>query len=141
MAFLDETGLTYLWKKIKLAAYPIGSIYISTSETSPAAIFGGTWEQIKDRFMLACGDTYTAGSTGGEAQHTLTEAELLKHIHAVYITSNDKQREYKNALIGGSYQWTNYYTYTLATIASSGQSIPHNNMPPFLAVYMWKRVS
>ena len=47
--------------------YPVGSIYMSVNATSPASLFGGTWEQLKDRFLLAAGDTYAAGSTGGEA--------------------------------------------------------------------------
>lgn len=48
---------------------PIGSVYISVSSTNPSTYFGGTWEQIKDKFLLCCGNTYTAGSTGGEATH------------------------------------------------------------------------
>lgn len=48
-----------------LSIYPVGSIYLSVNATSPAELFGGTWEQIKDTFLLASGDTYEAGSTGG----------------------------------------------------------------------------
>ena len=58
--------LNDFWDKI----YPVGSIYISAASTSPATLFGGTWEQIKDTFLLAAGDTYTAGETVGEAEHT-----------------------------------------------------------------------
>lgn len=54
--------------------YPIGSIYTSTKSTSPATLFGGTWVQIKDTFLLTAGDTYNAGSTGGSANHTHTSA-------------------------------------------------------------------
>ena len=54
--------------------YPIGSIYTSINATSPAVLFGGTWSQIKDTFLLTAGDTYTAGSTGGTATHTHTSA-------------------------------------------------------------------
>lgn len=64
-----------------LDSYPIGSTYESTLPTSPAELFGGTWEQIKDVFTLAAGDTYTAGSTGGEATHTLTTNEIPGHTH------------------------------------------------------------
>ncbi len=38
--------------------YPIGSIYLSVSSTDPSLLFGGVWEQIKDRFLLGAGDTY-----------------------------------------------------------------------------------
>ena len=62
-----------------LATYPVGAIYISTISTSPASLFGGTWEQLKDRFLLGAGDTYAAGATGGEAAHALTVNEMPPH--------------------------------------------------------------
>ena len=61
--------------------YPIGSIYMSINETNPSELFGGEWEQIQDRFLLASGSTYSAGATGGEATHTLTENEMPSHTH------------------------------------------------------------
>ena len=61
--------------------YPVGSIYMSVNDTNPHDLFGGTWEQIKDRFLLAAGDTYAAGRTGGEAQHKLTVDEMPSHNH------------------------------------------------------------
>lgn len=68
--------------------YPVGSIYTSTKNTNPAATLGGTWTQIKDRFLLCAGDSYSAGATGGSAthahttgSHTLTIAETPTHTH------------------------------------------------------------
>lgn len=61
--------------------YPIGSIYMSLESESPAKRFGGIWEQIKGKFLLGQNDTYAAGSTGGEATHKLTTAELAAHAH------------------------------------------------------------
>ena len=132
-----------LWGKI----YPVGSIYISANSTSPAELFGGTWEQIKDRFLLAAGDTYAAGSTGGESSHTLTVDEMPSHAHNFdnYIsgypdTSNRIDRDnFTMPLINilnpndtvGAGQYTN----------AAGNSKPHNNMPPYLAVYMWQRTA
>ena len=55
--------------EIMLALYPVGAVYISVNSTSPASLFGGTWESISGRFLLGADDTYTAGSTGGEATH------------------------------------------------------------------------
>ena len=63
--------------------YPIGSIYTSTRNVSPATFLGGTWSQIKDTFLLTAGDTYQAGTTGGEASHTLTSSEMPSHYHTV----------------------------------------------------------
>lgn len=53
-----------------LSIYPIGSIYMSVNNVNPSEIFGGTWQQIKDKFLLACGDAYNNGATGGSATHT-----------------------------------------------------------------------
>lgn len=64
-----------------IKSYPIGSIYQSTSSATPGSLFGGTWERIKDVFLLSAGDTYHAGSTGGEATHTLTISEMPAHAH------------------------------------------------------------
>lgn len=61
--------------------YPVGSIYMSVNSTSPATLFGGTWEQVKDRFLLSAGNTYTNGNTGGEATHKLTQNEMPSHTH------------------------------------------------------------
>lgn len=65
-----------------LAAHPVGSLYWTSVNENPATTFGGgTWVQIKDRFILAAGDTYTAGNTGGSATVTLTTAQMPNHTH------------------------------------------------------------
>ena len=133
--------------------YPVGSVYMSTNSTNPSILFGGTWEQIKDRFLLACGSTYSNGSTGGSANHThstgnhtLTVEEMPKHSHdmddAVY--GNYKNRlgirgdgGGGNGLIPSMMQTTGSSRY-IPTNTGGGQA--HNNMPPYLAVYMWKRI-
>ena len=65
----------------KLDAHPVGSLYWSREATDPAELFGGVWRRVKDKFILAAGDSYAAGSTGGEAEHTLTLAESPAHTH------------------------------------------------------------
>ena len=45
------------FSEIIRAIYPVGAIFISTDSTSPATLFGGTWERIKDTFLLAAGST------------------------------------------------------------------------------------
>lgn len=66
-----------------LAAHPIGSIYITSKSENPAVTFGGgTWVQIKDKFILAAGDTYKNAATGGNATVTLTVAQLPSHNHS-----------------------------------------------------------
>ncbi len=61
--------------------YPVGCIYQSTNSTPPNELFGGQWVRIKDKFLLTAGDSYSAGSTGGEATHILTTAETPAHTH------------------------------------------------------------
>lgn len=146
-------------------AYPVGSIYLSVNDTSPAKLFGGTWEQIKDTFLLACGDTYSAGSTGGEAEHKLSAAEMPCHAHTVHIW--DAQGTQQGGAQGASVAT---YGATLLTVPNgatvgaewhestpmaamngmgdpagvtefSGGDKPHNNMPPYLSVYAWKRIA
>ena len=121
--------------------YPIGAIYLSVSATNPAILFGGKWEQIKDRFLLAAGDIYAIGTTGGEATHKLTIEEMPSHKHQIN-TNND---DWNNSPNGGNYgtthdganSWYNTNWYT----ENSGGNAAHNNMPPYLTVYMWKRVA
>lgn len=124
--------------------YPIGSIYMSVNSTSPAALFGGTWEQIKDTFLLAAGDTYTAGDTGGEAEHRLTTTELPSNMGklAPMLYPNDGTT---NGIFSiGSQRkdtaWSSGSKYGTAQINVSGGNQAHNNMPPYLVVYVWKRV-
>lgn len=118
-------------------AYPVGAIYLSVLDANPAALFGGTWERIGGRFLLGADSTYAAGSTGGEAKHTLTVGEMPRHNHGIdnlnasgsattfmTVQAQDKKGS------GGNVQ-TMY----------AGEGKAHNNMPPYLAVYMWKRTA
>ena len=70
--------------------YPIGSIYISINNVNPGTLFGGTWEQIEDKFLLSAGSTYTAGDTGGSATmehtHTLAHTHTMAHTHQQVAT-------------------------------------------------------
>lgn len=123
------------WAERLLDIYPIGSIYMSVNSTSPASLFGGTWEQLKDRFLLGAGSTYSAGSTGGAQNVTLTMRQIPQHtIKIREATSSGENTGYRFTATSGTYSMASY----LETV---GGGEPHNNMPPYLAVYMWKRVS
>ena len=77
----EDTSSIY-YKLMKLI-YPVGSLYWSSKSTNPASLFGGTWVQIKDRFVLACGDTYkTVGETGGASSVTLSVSNMPSHNHS-----------------------------------------------------------
>lgn len=120
--------------------YPVGSIYMSVNSTNPKTLFGGTWVQIKDRFLLAAGTTYKAGATGGEAAHTLTESEMPSHNHAVYYPNagaadHSAPGNYPDGPSDSTYYAIGSYT------SSAGGGTAHNNMPPYLSVYVWKRTA
>ena len=124
--------------------YPVGSIYMSVTDVSPSSLFGGTWERIKDTFILAAGDTYAAGSTGGEAEHTLTTAEMPYHSHTILLNSaSSVSYDTWDYSYGASKANRNYYSQAPAepVIGGAGGSGAHNNMPPYLAVYIWKRTA
>lgn len=126
-----------------LKFYPVGSVYISVNETNPAEIFGGEWEQIKDRFLLAAGDTYTSGEIGGEEKHTLTIEEMPSHDHLPGTLAGVSQPYFIQHAIDGPNK-VNLSTGDLGAMiigvtANTGGGNAHNNMPPYLAVYMWKR--
>ena len=156
--------------------YPVGSIYTSVNSTSPAALFGGTWERITGRFLLAATDGGAAGgngnasiapgNTGGEAAHKLTNSELPKlsgtfdganNIAVNYnasttngyptiyagsgIVSSSDVKAAQVQVNNGNFTIKNNITYTRKATISIGNDGSHNNMPPYLAVYVWKRTA
>ena len=116
--------------------YPVGSIYMSAVEINPSTFFGGTWEQIKDRFLLCAGNTYKAGNTGGAATHTLNINEMPSHNHR-----NTYARWMSYGLGAGSIYWGFSADYSDGTqmLKNEGGNQAHNNMPPYLVVFVWKR--
>jgi len=168
-----------------LDIYPVGSIYTSTVNVSPETLFGGKWEKMPAGRVLVAEGTYTengktfnftAGSTGGEAEHQLTIGELPTHSHtrgtmniAGRITLHGSEKPNIFAGLSGAFydsmRYENEYrtpvdlTLRTATTVSHGGATfdasrswtgetsyvgannSHNNLPPFLAVFCWKRIS
>lgn len=167
------------WGSVFDLIYPIGSIYMSVNSVNPQVLFGGTWQQISDTFLLAAGSTYAAGTTGGEAEHTLTAAEsgVPAHGHGftdpTYKTSGSdgthshtltmkiaqdvasgsaKYCPRNNAsgtstsmgtVTGGGHGHTitKKTSGSVSNNTAANASSAHNNMPPYLAVYVWKRTA
>lgn len=148
--------------------YPVGSIYITESELNPNAILPGgessTWEKLEDRVLIGAGATYSLGSQGGEATHTLTVNELPSHNHTTSSSGNHNHgtgwgensgtanaphglySSGNNKVGCADTDWDNNEWATTTngahthTVGYSGGGQPHNNLPPYRAVNMWKRV-
>ena len=124
----------------KLLDHPVGSIYQSVDPTSPAELFGGEWQKIEDRMLIAASNTYPVKSTGGEATHKLTESELPKHRHSLdSLSYSAGPSEIDTNGNGVGYKKSPTYPIYASTYA--GGDAAHNNMPPYYAVYTWLRTA
>lgn len=135
--------------------YPIGSIYMNVNSTNPGTLFGGTWKQIQGKFLLGMSSSYPAGSQGGEASHTLTENELPAHAHnpaneaGYYGFITNSQKAFTVGDMGVQSGSGRYYPYSTTAFDISRNSLTgttgggksHNNMPPYLSIYIWKRTA
>lgn len=130
-----EDGTVLEGKIDPLTIYPVGSIYMSVSNTDPALLFGGTWEVISGRFLYSADDGHWAGAMGGEEKVTLTVNEMPAHNHQFReATSAGESTGYRFVAENGKYSHAGVY------MSNTGGGKAHNNMPPYLAVYMWKRI-
>lgn len=120
------------------AIFPVGSIYTNVrNSTNPATTLGfGTWERVQGQFIIGASATITAGSTGGEATHTLTENEMPRHTHGPLIGTDIINFVGSGGNIGTA---SGVNLQGGPSIGYAGGSKPHNNMPPYLAAYMWQR--
>ncbi len=114
--------------------YEVGDILATTNSKAPSKRWPGTeWAQIKDRFLLAAGDSHAIGSTGGEAEHYLQTSELPKYTKGQVYTSDTDSPKTSGWLSGGEGTSIGYGSLYL------GDGKAHNNMPPYEAVFIWKR--
>ena len=120
-----------------IPALPVGYIYISFNSTSPASMFGGSWTQITDAFLLGAGSTYSNGSTGGASSVTLDTSHLPSHTHTISGESNYNS----NRTNCGITKYTTRTKYGTKSTGAAGEGSAHNNMPPYLCVYMWKKTA
>lgn len=191
---------TFSSESVLERCYPVGSIYCSVNSTSPATLFGfGTWTQIKDRFLLACGDVYSNNTTGGASSVALSVANIPSHTHSATIANSgnhnhgvgtlrvrgtlssedtsealiyadsltatgclsvgSKKTNFPGIVAGGASTvhqkigidaqknqgfsgYTDDATHSHSvSVTDTGSGISHNNMPPYLTVYVWKRTA
>lgn len=142
--------------------YPIGSIYMSVNSTNPSELFGGEWERIQDTFLLASGTSYANGSTGGSANAVVVKHNHTQNAHThngasgrAFVTDiegtgiNESRftavssgSTYTVRFASGDNWWgVNNVGNTTATNQEKGVDGTGKNMPPYLAVYVWKRIA
>ena len=144
--------------------YPVGSIYITTTEDTVAKVqakFGGTWERFgRGRTLVGYtstdADFNASEKTGGEKTHTLTESEMPSHQHLLRAMYNGQMRqlyakiegtvEYSNpdAVVWSSNAITPFKGVTggyWADTSGTGGSQAHNNLQPYITVFMYKRTA
>lgn len=129
---------------------PVGSLYWNENDISAdiSKYFVGTWVRVKDVFILAAGDTYTAKTSGGEASHKLTMSETPSHSFTIpHIDSMEKAYTITNGTLSrtnkstpgeGSYNGVGNRD---AWQYAFGSSEAHNNMSPYYVAYCWKRTA
>ena len=138
---------------------PVGAIVTTGSSVSPAADYTGTsWAQIKDRFLIGAGGSYTLGSTGGAVSHTLSVSEMPAHSHSGSITATGNHTHTVSSL-GGTSQgiyytgsdtgWASLETKTTSsagahthsvTIGNTGSGQAFSILNPYVGKYVWRRV-
>ena len=137
--------------------HPVGSFYFSMDPTDPSELFGGVWKAVGGRVLIGTGlneantkawfgeDDFPAGTInipvgtmGGCTRHILTELEMPSHTHSAAVNGGTDDYGRSRTTIGNFAIKTQGYTDG-STVIASGGSRAHNNMPPYLAVYMWQR--
>lgn len=147
--FFQTVGTNFVLDNV----YPVGSIYMNVNSTNPETLFGGTWEQIQGKFLLGMSSSYPAGSSGGESTHRLTASEMPTHDGHIVTASwsggatggtyNGYLKSDKMTLYGDSGRgWRIYNNDEICpNYQTIGGDQSHNNMPPYLSVYIWKRTA
>lgn len=152
---LVNNAIKDYWKTI----YPVGSLYLSFSSTSPQSLFGGTWQQITGYFLRAANDT----STGGEDSVTLTTDQLPNHTHRLgeqsysvpaiemshtswstkvsSFTPSDRPNDFTVHITSTGITPTPPEQTMISTSQSAGSNVAHNNMPKYQDIYVWRRTA
>ena len=124
-----------------ICPYRVGDYLHTENPTHPATSWPGTsWEQVQGRMLMGASDTYPVGSEGGEAQHTLTQGEMPSHTHVMNgWTIGTEDKGVATGLTVNAYPLT--HNNSIQTTKATGGGQPHNNLPPYRAVYIWRRTS
>ena len=147
VSYLDQDGVQHLVDKMRDRMYPVDSIYISTNSTSPASLYGGSWERYgAGRALISASDTdsdFAAGTTGGSKTHNhnpgtfaaqVSLAEKNTVVRRVSIPSFKGDVRHIGDIYGGLFD-SNWGA------AIVGHSDSASSMEPYVAVYVWRRTA
>lgn len=123
--------------------HPVGMYVWLAVETDPATLWGGTWvRQPEGLTLVSAGGNYSLNSTGGEATHTLTVAEMPSHQHQM-VNGNTGGYDYsawtKSSVVLHDAGAIGYAGN--ANTSYVGGNAAHNNMMPYKAAYCWLRTA
>lgn len=123
--------------------HPVGSLYISENATSPAELYGGTWERIEGKFIMGASDTYPAGSTRGSATKTIAKTNLPNERIKVYslYTKGSEGSEFDAVSLEYTHSDGNGDFSRTGITDPLGDGTPLNILPPYYSVYIWRRVA
>ena len=136
-----------------IACFPVGTILMTAANTNPGTYIGGTWTAIEGKFLLAQSNSHPAGTTGGSENVTLTEANLPAHRHLIMNnnsadstpTSGNTLARYDRSFGAREGEYyslnTNSGEAVWGRTSATGSGTAHNNMPPYVAVYVWERTA
>lgn len=151
-----STAVSAAKAQAKLDAHPVGSYYWSNDSTSPATLFGGTWEALPPGYtLIAQGSgsdsfgsfTYTAGQKYGERKHQLTTDELPKISGSVTSLLRWNTGKTQSGVLKAAEGTSSFPSMATENVSNStlsiefGKDTPHENLPPMVAAYGWKRTA
>ena len=155
VSYLDQTGLEHTLEKLRNQMYPVGSLYFSTNSTSPATIYGGTWERYgKGRTLVSVDESdtdFTAGKTGGEKTHVHPMPNLFAHLSMGGTTIRSETISLNSSTVWRDSVYTSTNVYASSNVHSDGirvsrpvndtNNISASSLQPYISVYVWRRTA
>lgn len=147
---IDENQINTIKSSILQTIYPVGAYYITEKNENPSVTLGfGTWTQVQGRFLVGQqSGLYQAGTEGGEASHTLSLNEIPAHGHKMnewtLIVSAGANTGQYNIIPVSEKGFVNIFKDDAEQnrySVNAGGNQPHNNMPPYRAVFIWRRTA
>ena len=135
-------------KKLWESIYPVGSLYLSANSTNPETLFGGKWERLKGGFIYGAINSYDSGNGTGTStnEHALTIAQVPKHNHNLQVWNKNDSGSLARWAISGldwcsNISGENNTNYWVGNTSTSGEGKGHSHNIPYIAVFIWRRIS